>query len=91
MKWHIFIAKDNLITFSLAFSSICYISQLFTVSLNLNHKSIRTIKNVKGSVPERLISYLSFDNEQKNNFYQEWSSFLVSRTNGIVSDVKVSS
>ena len=47
MKWHIFIAKDNLITFSLAFSSICYISQLFTVSLNLNHKSIRTIKMQK--------------------------------------------
>ena len=65
MKWHIFIAKDNLITVSLAFSSICYISQLFTVSLNLNHKSIRTIKNVKGSVPERLISYLPFDNEWK--------------------------
>ena len=47
MKWNIFIAKDNLITFSLAFSSICYISQLFTVSLNLNHKSIRTIKMQK--------------------------------------------
>ena len=84
MKWHVFIAKDNLITFSLAFSSICYISQLFTVSLNLNHKSIRTIKMQKDQFRnDLLVIYLLIMNTkttlpgmvQLSSQSYEWNSW----------------